>query len=102
MRITVGKFAYSHMRTCLGTDVAAGVRRALRYYASTSESGQVSTDIPPFNRDWLLLDSGVPVELEWDAEFEALLRREAGRKGVSTSMLATHAVLVYLAALDRR
>lgn len=101
MRIRIGKFAYAQMESHLGIEVRAGLRMAVLHYAKSAELGRGPIEVPAFSRGSLEAGSGVEVDLEWDARTEAVLEREAARQGVSMDALATHAVLVYLAALDR-
>ena len=56
--------------------------------------------IPCPSEDWMAHD-GVPVELALDPELEAALERESRSGGASVDRIVAHAVLAYLADLDR-
>lgn len=101
MRIALGTTACVGIETHLGSDIPGGVRVALADYASRLESGSALIGIPGVLRG---LDRSAPVvafDLEVDEWIEIALEREAARHGVSADEAATHAVLVYLADLDR-
>jgi hypothetical protein len=101
MEIKIGQLAYTYMRANLGDDVESGLRMALLHYAKLAELGKGPIDVPPFSRKSLPPEAGFTIDLTWDERTEALLKEEAARQGVTMDVLATHAVLVYLAALER-
>jgi hypothetical protein len=103
MRVVLGTFACAGIEALPGGDLAAGVKTALRHYARSRESSARSA--PVFTRcagGSALGGAGVDVEVDVDAETQAVLEREAREtSGVSVGQIATHAVLVYLADRDR-
>lgn len=82
----------------------AGVQAALRDYARRLRSGRKLPEFPRFLRESpLWTRSGAALELSVDPEVQAALEKEAREsQGVSVEQLAGHAVLVYLADLDRK
>src|SRR5262249_52003623 len=102
MKIALGTFARSSIETHMGGDVTAGVQVALRHYARRLSSGWKPPDFPSFRREASLRRSDTALELTVDPEVEEALEREARAcSGVSVEQLAAHAVLVYLADMDR-
>ena len=101
MKVTLGTFARNGIEACLDSDIAAGVRAALSDFTQRLASGTSPVDMP---RALLGADHGEPttaVDLSLDERSWQLLRREARRQGTTVSQLSAHAVLVYLADLDR-
>jgi hypothetical protein len=94
----LGKLACTGLEGHFGTDLTVGARKALLHYAYKLKVGRKPVAAPRF------LGSPAPAETKFDLtldrETEALLSREAGQQQISTTQLATHAVLVYLAELD--
>jgi hypothetical protein len=84
----------------MGVDVETGVHAALCHYAGKLESGRAPVGPPQFLQDQGPGSAETSFELAVDPEVEAVLEREAARQGMSTSRLALHSVLVYLAELD--
>jgi hypothetical protein len=78
-----------------------GVRAALNDFIQRLASGTPPVDVPgaPLRAD--LTEPATAVELSLDEGAWQLLRREARRQGTTVSRLSAHAVLVYLADLDR-
>ncbi|HKI66425.1 MAG TPA: hypothetical protein VJ989_04085 [Solirubrobacterales bacterium] len=100
MKLVLGTFARDGIEALWGSDLPGGVRRALRRYAARENSGVAGC----LDRGWLqkLGDDGVDLELSLDSETEKALERKAREySGVTVEELAAHAVLVYLADLDR-
>lgn len=99
MKLVLGTFARDGIEALWGSDLSAGVRRALRHYAARENSAVVGC----IDRGWLrtLGDGGVDLDLSLDSETqEALERRAREHGGVTVEELAAHAVLVYLADRD--
>lgn len=94
----LGKLACIGLEGHFGTDLTVGARKALLHYAYKLKAGRKPTAAPRF------LGSPSPpeakFELTLDRDTEALLSQEARRLRLTTTQLATHAVLVYLAELD--
>ena len=99
MKIFLGAFTSKSVQARLGGDLATGIELAARHYGR--RLGSVHPP-PPFTG---LAVSGdqptVEVEVRLDPEDTALLEAEARRSGGDLQGLLTHAVLVYLADLDR-
>jgi hypothetical protein len=100
MKVELGKFARTAIEAHAGGDLEAGVVKALRHYARIGGS---EPRLAP-----LSAHGGWPsgsqrctqtVELSVDPHTEAALRRAVG--AASPGQLGAHAVLVYLADLDR-
>jgi hypothetical protein len=85
----------------LGSDLALGVREALANYTRQLNSESPPPEIPRFTAGALSTRSAKALDLPVDEETRAALEREAARQGATTSELATHSVLVYLAEIDR-
>lgn len=96
--VELGKLSCTGLEGYFGPDLTVGARKALLHYAYKLRSGRKPTAAPRF------LGAPSPIEatfdLTLDRESEALLAGEARRLRISTTQLATHAVLVYLAELD--
>lgn len=102
MRVVLGTFTCGAIEAFSGRDIAAGVHAALRHYTQGEGSSQKAAELPDFFNEPWPGHSGVDLELTVDPETQALLEREARESsGVSLEQIATHAVLVYLADLDR-
>jgi hypothetical protein len=102
MKITLGTFASKEIWSRPGAKVSREVLLALREYAEKLRSGQVPIGIPAFCRDEPQREAALSLDLIVDEETKLVLEREATRQGTTVDRLATHAVLVYLAELDRR
>jgi hypothetical protein len=103
MRVVLSTFACGGIEAFSGRDLAAGVRAALRHYTQDGGSaGLRASALLPLPDELEAGRSGVDLDLNLDPEVQAALEREARETdGVSVEQLATHAVLVYLADLDR-
>lgn len=106
MKVVLSTFACNGIEAFLGRDIDAGVQAALRHYTRRKASSDRTRTAPAFPR---FLSgskddcSGADLELAVDPEIQAVLEREARESsGVSLEQVATHAVLVYLADLDRQ
>jgi len=98
IKVELGKLACSGLEGHFGNDVTGGARKALLHYAYKLKAGRRPLEVPRFLRDEA--SPRTKFELTLDRETEALLEREARRQLTTTSRLAAHAVLVYLAELD--
>ena len=96
--IELGKLACMGLEGHFGTDLSVGARKALLHYAYKLKAGRKPIAAPRF------LAAAAPAEAKFeltlDRDTEAVLSQEAGRLRISTTQLAAHAVLVYLAELD--
>lgn len=103
MRVTLSTFARNGIEAFLGRDIDAGVQAALRHYTGRKgSSGRTAPAFPRFLSGLAEDRPGIDLELTVDPEIQAVLEREARESdGVSLEQIATHAVLVYLADLDR-
>lgn len=101
MKIPLGTFACNGIEAYLEADIATGVRAALNDFTQRLASGNAPVDVPgaPLGAD--LTEPEIAVDLSLDEHTWLLLRREARRQGTTVSQLSAHAVLVYLADLDR-
>ncbi len=101
MKIPLGTFACNGIEAYLDADIATGVRAALNDFTQRLASGVLPVDVPraPLGAD--LTEPATAVDLSLDERTWQLLRREARKQGTTVSQLSAHAVLVYLADLDR-
>jgi hypothetical protein len=98
VNVELGKLACSGLEGHFGTDLTVGARKALLHYAYKLKVGRRPIAAPRFLGSTVAPE--VKVELTLDRETEALLAQEAERLQITTSRLAAHAVLVYLAELE--
>jgi hypothetical protein len=98
VNIELGKLACNGLEGHFGTDLEGGARKALLHYAYKLRSGRRPTAAPRFLKPTSEVEA--KFDLTFDRETEAVLGQEASRLRISTTNLATHAVLVYLAELD--
>jgi hypothetical protein len=98
VNIELGKLACNGLEGHFGTDLKGGARKALLHYAYKLRSGRRPIAAPRFLRPTSEVEA--KFDLTLDRQTEALLGQEACRLRISTTKLATHAVLVYLAELD--
>lgn len=103
MKVVLSTFACNGIEAFLGRDIGAGVQAALRHYTrSKGSSDRTAPKFPRFLSGSTDDRSGADLELAVDPEIQAVLEREARESnGVSLEQVTTHAVLVYLADLDR-
>jgi hypothetical protein len=99
MRVALGTFAKSELEAQVGADLPAAINAALTYHVDKFVSGRRVVWFPNFGP--IAGDERPEVEVELEERVEAALCRDAERQGVSPSDLAGHAVLVYLAEVDR-
>lgn len=100
MKVELGKLACSGIEAHLGNDIPAGVRTALFHYARKLKAGRRPLALPRFLADAERGKSELAFDLTVDPETEAMLEREALRQRTTTSQLAAHTVLIYLAELE--
>lgn len=100
--VTLGEFTRSGLERHLGHDLAAGVRIAAAHYAARLRSGRAPLPPASFLPGLNTPSGGVQVELTLLREDSAVLEREAERLGVKPGRLLVHAVLAYLAEIERR
>lgn len=98
LNVELGKLACSGLEGHFGSDLTVGARKALLHYAYKVKAGRRPPAAPRFLKPGA--EAEAKFDLTLDRETEALLDREAKRLRVTTTSLATHAVLVYLAELD--
>jgi hypothetical protein len=103
MKVVLNTFACGGIEAFLGRDIAAGVQTALRHYTrSRRSSDRKAPEFPRFLSESSVGRSGADLELVVEPDVQAALEREARESdGVTVEQIATHAVLVYLADLDR-
>ena len=80
-----------------GDSRAAALHTAVSYYLGDPESGRAAKRVPQFARR---VESAGGLEIDVDADLYAQLEREARRQQVTPDLLATHAVLYFLADLE--
>jgi len=102
MKVTLGTFASKGIVARPGAKVSKEVLLALREYAEKLSSGRGSIGIPSFCRNEPQGEATLSLDLIVDEETRLVLEREAERQGITVDRLATHAVLIHLAELDRR
>jgi hypothetical protein len=100
VKVTLGTFARSGIEEFLGGDIATGARAALLHYSQRLGSEMRPVSYPRFARD-TELGSGTVYDITLDPDVQRSLEREVKRQGASLEQLTAHAVLVYLADLDR-
>lgn len=98
VNVELGKLACTGLEGHFGTDLTVGARKALLHFAYKLKTGRKPVDAPRF------LGAAAPAQAKFDLTLdratESLLSQEADRLRISTTQLATHAVLVYLAELE--
>ena len=97
----LGKFARSGIESLIGSDVAAGVQAALLHYARRLRSDLRPVKFPRFCRGLQQETVEMVFDIPLDPYVQQSLELEVQRQGASLEELASHAVLVYLADLDR-
>lgn len=102
MKVTLGTFASKGIWSRPGAKVSKEVLLALREYAEQLRSGQRPIGMPAFCCEEPQREATLSLDLLVDKETTLVLEREAKRQGTTVDRLATHAVLIYLADLDRR
>jgi hypothetical protein len=100
MKIHLGRFARQGIEDHLGPDLRAGVVASLAHYARRLSSGPPPLGPPSFRREEPALGRE-PLELSLGPDAQATLQSEARLHGVSEGEILSHAILTYLAAIDR-
>ena len=101
VKVPLGTFACNGIETNLDADIVACVRAALSDFTQRLESGHRPVDIPRAPAEPVSVEPAMAVDLPLDERTWQLLRGEARRQGTTICRLAAHAVMVYLAELDR-
>jgi hypothetical protein len=101
VKVPIGTFACNGIEACLDSDIATGVRAAIRDFTQRLESGRAPVDLPRELLEAVSSEPTMAVDLPLDERSWQLLQHEARRQGTTVSRLAAHSVLVYLAELDR-
>jgi len=101
VKVPLGTFACNGIEAFLDADVTACVRAALSDFTQRLESGGAPIDLPGASLEAGSAEPATSVEITLDEHGWRLLRGEARRQGTTVSRLSAHAVLVYLAELDR-
>jgi hypothetical protein len=96
--VELGKLACTGLEGHFGADLSVGARKALLHYAYKLKAGRKPVAAPRFLKPPASPEARIDLTL--DRETEALLAHEARSQRTTTSQLATHAVLVYLAELE--
>jgi hypothetical protein len=100
MKVSFGKFARTSMQAQLGTDLAVAARTALVHYERRLRSHWPPVGPPRFLPEENEIDAKV-LDLPVDPEMEAFLEREARKQRVTVEEILAHALLVYLADMDK-
>jgi hypothetical protein len=102
VRVTLGKFARTGIEAFFGSDVPAGVHAALVHYLSRLRSGPAPLRLP---RGWpppqAAAEAGARFEVAVESDLEQRFEHESRRQEATVEGLVAHAVLVYLADVDR-
>jgi hypothetical protein len=101
LKVALGPFARSAVEANTGSDVPAGIQAALDEYVRRIESGVRPIGLPRLASEAAGAASDDFLELPVDEHTFAVLEREAALQGASPGEIAAHAVLLYLAELDR-
>jgi hypothetical protein len=101
VKVELGYFATCAMQARVGTDLAQGVREAVKHYSRRLESGRKPLALPPFLGSDDAPEEELALEVAIGPETEATLEREADRQHATPQQILRHAVLTYLADLDR-
>lgn len=100
MRVRLGKFARTGIETLFGADLAAGVQAALAHYSSRLRCAPGPIGLPPW---WCAPETagGTDLEVTVESDLEQRFEHESRRQAATVERLVTHAILVYLADVDR-
>jgi hypothetical protein len=101
MEIVLGAFTSRSVESALGPDLGSGVRLAVRRYVRrlTAGSAVAPVAVPALGAE--LDPPAVTVEFDLEPTAVLVLEEEARRCGTDVRQIVRHAVLVYLADLDR-
>lgn len=100
MKIRLGTFACAGLEA-LGSDIGVGLQAALSHYAKRLASGHTPAGFPQFRRETAYEPQGSEYEVPLERRVETALKREERRQRANLEQLATHAVFVFLADMDR-
>lgn len=102
--VKLGPVARAGIESCFG-DLEVGVRAALIYYAHVLRGGLEPLAYPRFRPQAACRESAAGAATTFDlrlgAEDERTIAEEAASTGTALPCLAGHAVLIYLAELER-
>jgi hypothetical protein len=98
---TFGKRAIEQYAESQASSPSAVVRTAALYYLADRETERHSWRVPRFLRESEPAEAGEELQIDIDDPTWAAIEREAARQGVSPALLTRHAVLYFLAELDR-
>jgi hypothetical protein len=96
-----GKKAIEQYAQANRTSPSAVVQEAALYYLSDRESEKHAWRVPRFVRESGEPQGGEELQIDIDDSTWAAIEQEALRQGVSPTLLTQHAVLYFLAELDR-
>jgi hypothetical protein len=99
MKVRLGTFARSTIETEVGVDLVTGTQAALHHYTRRLRSGRPPAPFPRFCRGESF--EGTVLEVPVDPRIEESLNHEVRRQGATLEQMISHAVLVYLADLER-
>jgi hypothetical protein len=98
VKVALGKLARSGLEALFGSDVPLGVHAAIAHYAGRLRSGGAPLRLPRQRwTDGAEAVFDVPVE----GDLEQRIEHESRLQGATPQELVGHAVLVYLADVDR-
>ena len=98
---TFGKKAIEQYALTNRTSPSAVVQEAALYYLSDRESEKLAWRVPRFVRDAGSVEAGEQMQIDLDDSTWAAIEQESLRQGVSPALLTQHAVLYFLAEIDR-
>jgi hypothetical protein len=97
VNVELGKLACTGLSAHFG-DVEAGARKALLHYVYKLKAGRKPVAAPRFLKG--PPDTAAKFDLTLDRASETVLAEEAVRQHTTVTLLATHAVMIYLAELE--
>jgi hypothetical protein len=92
-----GQDALMHYMAGAGGSRTLALRSALRYFLDEPDEGRIARRVPHTARQ---VDTDEGLEIDVDDELYAELEHEARRQEVTPDLLATHAVMYFMAELD--
>lgn len=100
MKVMLGTFLYACLEGHFGPNIAMGIRSSLRHYDRRLRSSSTPVVIPGFVPPEPV-DGAMEVEIVVEPELLGRLEMEARRQLVDLRLLVRHAVVVYLADIER-
>jgi hypothetical protein len=100
MKVSFGKFVRTSIEAQLGADLESTARMAVVHYERRLKSHWPPVGPPTFLPEANEIDAEA-LELPVDPEMEEFLAREARRNRVTVEEILAHALLVYLADVDK-